>query len=440
MAMDAPSLPASVEGVVQRLLGVGVPTYIVGGALRDEILDRPVRDYDLFVEGSLEVVARELPGAKLIGSANPVVALPAREGRPRIEISAARAGASSLEQDLAMRDFTVNAIAFDPARSTWLDPLGGRDDLAAGRLRASDPRRAFADDPVRIARGIRLATELGLHTDPNTAREMVRNAWRLLECPGERLRDELFRVLRTPDPRAALAGLHECGALGVILPEALRSSGIAAEHLSDDLFRYSLEICARVRPDPVQRLAALLHTCAVVDCKRYLAGRERWVFLRPHLRTAFFVRAASRRLRWSRHLATGVERRIRHIGLASERWMDDAAIRRMLWRVGRDILEDVLELGRAELELRCQESGGDEIEHALKIRTELELRIRALNRNDAEHLAIGGKEIMQEFSIPEGPEVQRWLMRARRRVWTNPEDNTRARILDWLRAAFGEER
>ena len=206
-----PQFPANVEETLARLSAAGVRVYVVGGALRDTLLGRAARDFDLVVDADLEAVQRVLPEAVSIPARIPVLVTRETPQQARIEISRLRAGARSLEEDLRGRDFTLNAIAFDPRRTTFVDPLDGRGDLDGRRLRAADPARAFHEDALRILRGVRLALELEFELESGTADAMARAAWRLHQAPGERLRDELLRLLALGSPSRALEQLRARG-------------------------------------------------------------------------------------------------------------------------------------------------------------------------------------------------------------------------------------
>ena len=429
-----PRFPANVEETLARLLAAGVQAYVVGGALRDTLLGRAARDFDLVVDAELEVVLRVLPQAVFIPATTPVVMLRETPQRPRVEISTLRAGAASLEDDLRRRDFTLNAIAFDPGRATFVDPLDGRGDLRARRLRATDPTRVFREDALRILRGVRLGLELELELEPATALAMAREAWRLHEAAGERLRDELFRLLGLGSPSRGLEQLRALGALAPLLPELLRVVGVGQnQRHREDVFRHTLRVCDLIRPDPLLRLAALLHDAAKPEAKRFDPRRRDFSFHRHDLLALVHVRRAARRLRLSRLSTSRVERLVRHHLLFPERLETAAAIRRMLRRVGRDILTDLLELRHADFASRDPEARvpSEWGETARRIR-ELAHSTPSVSRV---RLALGGREIMQELGIPEGPEVGRWLRRAQRRVLEHPKENELGRLLAWLREA-----
>ena len=420
--------------MVERLQRARLPVVLVGGAVRDAWLGRPIRDLDLIVAADLAAVAGALPEALRIDAHTPVLALPRCDGRPRIEITALRAGAESFEQDLAKRDFTINAIAFDPARAAWLDPTGGRRDLEARRLTSPDPDACMSADPVRILRGVRLCRELGLEIEARTERAFGRFAPQLAIQPGERLREELFRTLALSSPSRSVEQLRRCGALAAVLPELLRGVGIAQNrHHSDDVYRHSLAVCDGVRGEPLLRLAALLHDVAKPDTKGIAPRTGEPSFHRHDVVAAPWIARVARRLRLSRRQTQRLGQLVRHHLLFPERLETPASLRRMLRRVEPDILDDLIELRRADLASRESSREAPAAWRAAEARIRA-ARAEAKSRGGG-GLAIGGADVLRVLDLEPGPEVGRWLARLRRRVLEHPEENQRDRLLAWLERA-----
>ncbi len=413
---------------LRRLHESGVRGWVVGGALRDLLSEVEARDFDLVVDASLERAAEVLPRSRRIDAAVPFLLL---RGSPRIELTSLRGGATRLEDDLRLRDFTLNAIAFDAHERKWVDPLGGQRDLQERRLRATDAPRVFVDDALRILRGTRLACEFGLSIEAETEAAMQRSAWRLHDCAGERIRDELYRMLRLEVP--PLAELRQIGALAVVLPELLRTVGVAQNaHHVDDVYTHTLRVCALCPPEPELRLAALLHDCAKPEAKRFSARRNDFTFHRHESLARTRVEQACSRLRLSRAAGERVARLVRHHLLFPDRLQTDAALRRMLRRVGADLIDDLIVLRRADYASRTAE--GRAPDEWLQI----EERIRA--SADSPCLAISGADVIRELGIEPGERVGQWLRRATRRILESPEENDRARLIAWLRTrGKGEE-
>ena len=217
---------------VRAVLPPGVTVYVVGGAVRDELLGRPIHDLDFVLSGDALKIGRRAANA-LGGAYYPLdeerdtarVILFQPDGS-RLALDFAALRGPDLESDLRARDFTLNAIAVELRDlQTLLDPLGGAADLRARLLRACSPT-AFENDPLRILRGVRLATAFGFHIQPETRQLMRQSVKRLPGVSPERLRDELFRILDGPQPATALRALDLLGVLSYILPELPALKGV----------------------------------------------------------------------------------------------------------------------------------------------------------------------------------------------------------------------
>ena len=222
-----------------------VPAWLVGGAVRDRLLGRATTDLDVAVAGDVEAAARRLARAARAA----VFPLSEDFGAWRV---VARGGAwqadlspllgESIEQDLAQRDFTVNAIAEPLAGGEPVDPTGGREDLAARRLRMVSPA-AFEADPLRVLRLPRFACELALGAEPATIDAAARHATGLGHVSAERVFAEFKRIVASPDPLAGIELMERVGAVDVVLPELAALAGVeqsAYHHL--DVYRHTLAV------------------------------------------------------------------------------------------------------------------------------------------------------------------------------------------------------
>ena len=239
--------PAILDAV-RSSLPDGLTVYLVGGAVRDALLGRPIHDLDFVLERNAIKTARHIADA-LHADFYPLdierdtgrVIVTSTDGKQMLMDFTSFRGAipstgsgRSLEADLGGRDFTLNAIALKLSDNSLYDPLGGAMDLKEKRLRACSPS-AFTDDPVRILRGIRLAANFGFHILPETRAAMKDAAGLLGKVSPERLRDELFRILDGSQPAACLRALDLLGALQKILPELAELKGVAQipPHIQD---------------------------------------------------------------------------------------------------------------------------------------------------------------------------------------------------------------
>lgn len=219
--------------------------WLVGGAIRDRLLGRPVRDLDFVVPGDPEAAAR----AKAAQERGPVFELSEAFGAWRV-LSRDRATTydfsplqgATIEEDLAKRDFTVNAMAEPLAGGGLIDPHGGERDLRQGLLRVVGPR-AYEADPLRALRLVRLATELGLRPEPETERLTVAAAARLAEPSPERVFAELRRIVVADGCLTGLELADRLGVLGAVLPELVALKGIAQSRFHHlDVFEHTLEV------------------------------------------------------------------------------------------------------------------------------------------------------------------------------------------------------
>jgi poly(A) polymerase len=420
----------------------GARVWIVGGTLRDELLGRPTDDVDLAVEGDPRETARSF--ARAAGGA----AFPLSEvwGAWRVlgpgrawhaDLLALQGG--SPEEDLARRDFTVNALARPLAGGELIDPYGGARDAAARRLRMVAPR-AFDDDPVRVMRLARLACELALDVDAATQSAARVRASRLSTAAQERVFAELKRIVTAPAALEGLALMERLGATDAVLPELAALRGIeqsAYHHL--DVYEHTLAVLAATielerdpsplgaQAEPVRalldepladeltrggalRFAALLHDAAKPATRGEMAGRV--TFMGHDSAGAALAHAVLTRLRASERLAAHVAALTRHhlrLGfLVHERPLPRRTVYRYL-HACEPVEVDVTVLSVADrLATR-----GRKADKAIAIHLDLarELLGEALEWRAARAAPplVRGDELARELGLDPGPEIGRLL-------------------------------
>ncbi len=315
-------LPPIVEPV-RRAIPAGAQVWLVGGAVRDALLQHRTYDLDFAVSGDglavARAVARALSGAYYpLDSERGVGRVIAGEGEARAVLDFAQLRGEDLAADLALRDFTFNAMAVDLARPEVLvDPLGGQADLRAHIIRACTPA-SIADDPVRGIRAVRLAAQLNFRLDPAT-REAVRAASGALgQVSAERRRDEFVRCVTGPRPAGAMRALDALGLLPHLVPELVDlKAAPQAGQPGDDGWEHTLATLARLRD-----LLAVLNPVYDVDTASDLTlglvslrlGRHRQA-LAAHLQAPL---AGDRPARWALMLAALLHRVADHPQLAGE--------------------------------------------------------------------------------------------------------------------------
>jgi putative nucleotidyltransferase with HDIG domain len=412
-------------------------SWVVGGALRDELLGRDVTDVDIAVEGDPEEAARALaaelraPVFRLSEAFGAWRVVDRREGRV---FDFAPLQGEGIEEDLRRRDFTVNAMARPRAGGELIDPLGGRADLEAGVLRVLGPE-AYANDPLRPLRLARFAAELGFRPDPETERLTAAAAPRVPEASGERIFAELRRLVLAPGAVEGLALADRLGVLHAVLPELADLHDVEQSHFHHkDVYGHTLEVLERlieleagaegelreVLDEPLAdeltrgealRLGALLHDIGK-PATHDVRDDGRVTFMGHDRLGEEMVRQVCRRLRTSDRLSKFLEAVTRHhlvLGfLVHERPLDRRAVHRYLRRTAPVEVEVTL--------LSCADrlaTRGKNAERAIDAHLELahELMPAALEwrRNGPPRLPIRGDELAAELGIEPGPELGRLL-------------------------------
>lgn len=262
-------LPAAVRATLSKLDDAGFVGFIVGGSVRDFLLGRATKDYDIATNARTEELERIFPDALEVGKAFGVFKVPVAGPDASTEIVEVATFREDLEyrdhrhpigvkfagpeEDARRRDFTVNALFYDPKTQRVLDCVGGLDDLASKTLRAiGDPAKRFKEDALRLLRAVRFTHALGFRLDDATQAAVQAQARLIQKISPERIRDELTRMLLGPAPDAAVRRLSELDLLGFILPEVeLLKKTEQPTYVQHNLWLHTLhvlEICAAQNP------------------------------------------------------------------------------------------------------------------------------------------------------------------------------------------------
>ncbi len=436
---------AGLLGVVGRLQESGHAAVAVGGAVRDRLLGLPAGDWDVATDARPEDVLALFPEAFAVGLEHGTVGVRA-EGEV-VEVTTFRADVAtdgrhaevrfgvSLEEDLARRDFTINAVAWDPLADRLVDPFGGRADMAAGLLRTvGDPDARFPEDYLRVLRGFRFAARFDLRWDPATRAALERHAAGVTRLSGERVRDELLKTLaQCAVASRALADWQATGVMPRLLPEVAVCFGVEQNRFhADDVGTHTLLVVDEVHPRRVLlRVAALFHDVGKPPTRTVHERTADWTFPGHAEAGARLAAQALRRLRFSNREVDRVTHLVRvHMDLFPPE-SSDAAVRRWIRRVGEEHVWDLYRIHLADWRgnRRRTEPPDSLVEMYRRVRAVLR-ESHALKVGD---LAIDGNDLV-ELGLRPGPRFGEILEDLLERVVDSPRLNTRERLLEIVRA------
>jgi putative nucleotidyltransferase with HDIG domain len=437
--------PEPLLRVLARLREPEGEAYLVGGTVRDVVAGQPVAEpFDAATTLTPEQVMARFTRVEPIGLAHGTVLI--LEPGVRVECTTMRREGAyrdarhpdsvsftrDLGEDLARRDFTINAMAFDPASGAFHDPHGGAADLEARRLRAvGDPLKRFHEDALRPLRAARFAAALDLALDADTERAMGGVGDRAALVAMERVRDEWERLLRTPHPSRGIELLRRAGLLERWAPELARCAGVPQNRYhAYDVYEHSLRTCdAAPAAKPRVRWAALLHDIGKPETRVVRDGEG--TFYGHAERGAELADALLLRFRTPNDERHAIVHLVREHMFDFRREWSDAALRRWLRRVGVDAVADLFDLRLADVVGNGTRAGFPMLLEEMRARIEQLLREQqALSVRD---LAIDGADVMRLLEVPPGPRVGEALEAMLQVVLEHPERNDRERLSEELR-------
>ncbi len=417
------------ELISRATANTGLSSYVIGGYVRDSLLKRESKDIDVLVIGSGIELAKEV--ARLCGRENTLAIFKnfgtamIRYKNMELEFVGARKESyradsrkpivenGSLEDDMARRDFTINTIAFNlETRSALIDPYNGIEDLRNGIIRTPlDPGTTFSDDPLRMMRGIRFASQLDFTIEERSLEAIALNAERIRIISFERISDELNKIILSPRPSVGFMLLFKTGLLSIIFPEMAALSGVEVVQGKShkDNFLHTLEVLdnvSRASDNLWLRWAAILHDIAKPMTKRF-DPQIGWTFHGHEDKGARMVSKIFRHF----HLPLNEHMRfveklvllhLRPIVLAKET-VSDSAVRRLLFEAGDDI-DDLMRLCHADVTTKNEYK-------AKKYRDNFELvKSKIFDVEQRDNIRnwqppVNGHDIMEAFHISAGPEI-----------------------------------
>lgn len=436
------AVPQEVLDVHARLRKDGFEAYLVGGCVRDLLLGRTPKDWDITTNASPEQI-QPLYEETFYENEYGTVGVVTQSENPRlkvIEITPYRteggytnarhpdtvSWSDTLSDDLRRRDFTINAIAYDPESAVLVDEHGGKDDLhrkLVVTVGKADDR--FAEDALRMLRAVRIAAELDFALDGATAAGIATCADKLAHISRERVRDEFIRILESDRPMQAIFVAQKLGILKYIVPELEEGIGCAQNQAhSFDVFEHLLRAMQHAADEkwPLDiRLSALLHDVGKPATRRWSDEKEDWTFYGHDVVSARMAKKILADLRFPKDLSQKTENLVRwHMFFSDPDTITLSAVRRVITRVGPDNIQDLLKLRV------CDRIGtGRPKAHPFRLRKYMSMVDEALRDPiSVTMLKIDGKRIMEVGNMPAGPRIG-WVLHALlEEVLDDPKKNT----------------
>lgn len=457
-------LPASVKEVLEKFDKAGYEIYIVGGAVRDILMNRVTNDWDFTTNATPEEILKVIPGGLYNNDFGTVFTdNPKDSGRPH-EITTYRSESEyedyrhpknivwgkTLEEDLARRDFTINAMALGQVLSTrykvqskkikysvlgtlyLIDPFKGQNDIDKKIIRAvGDPDIRFSEDALRMMRAVRIAGDLNFKIEEKTFEAIKKNAPLINKIAKERVKEELFKILSSDSPYEGIVHFKQSGLMQEILPELMKCFGIEQKspgrhHIYDvgTHLLMSLKYCKS--RDPVTRFATLVHDIGKPQTYKKLPTGVITFYNHEMVSTKIAQNLADR-LKFSNKEKDKFIKLVRWHQFTVDENQTDSAIRRTLNNVGLENMEDMLALRVAD------RLGGGARETSWRLE-EFKKRLIEVQKQPftVADLKISGFDVMKELNLKPGPEVGKILNDLFEKVVNKEIENEKETLLSAL--------
>jgi tRNA nucleotidyltransferase (CCA-adding enzyme) len=421
--MNQFSLPHEVVMFMTTFTDAGYQIYVVGGSVRDMLLGKKVLNWDFTTNAKPEEIQTLFPHNFYNNQFGTVGIPQVVDGREDVfEVTTYRKESDytnkrhpdavewsdTLDEDLKRRDFTINAMAFDG--KTVVDPFGGQEDLKKKMIRAvGDPDVRFAEDALRLMRGVRLCAQLGFLLDDTTRDSMRKNAALMKHISGERVRDELFKILSSENPAEGILFLRSTGLLEQILPELdvcfeVPQKSPKRHHIYDVGTHLVMSLKNCPSTDVITRFATLIHDIGKAKTFRKDPETELITFYNHEVAGANQAKHIAKRLRLSNKQADKLLVLVRQHQFTVSEIQTDKAVRRFITQVGKEYLQDMLDLRTAD---RIG-SGSTPTSWRFDL---FKKRIEEVQHEpfSVKDLKINGNDVMQLLSIKPGPEIGKIL-------------------------------
>ncbi len=438
-------VPEFVFLIIDRLKETGHQAYVVGGAVRDACLKRPILDWDVATSATPKDIKAIFHDTSHFTLKHGTVTL-VDSGR-HFQVTTFKGEKNSLFKDLAHRDFTFNAMSFDLSKNKIIDPYDGEQDIARKLVRSvGSPKTRFREDPLRLLRAVRFATELGFRIQSETFKALIEMAPLLQAVSHERIKEELIKILLSPKPSIGFNLMVRAGLLRQFLPELLEGYRKRQNvYHRFTIYKHIMEAIDRVKPTQALRLTALLHDIAKPRVRQKIGNK--WIFHGHEEASSSLAKEIMYRLKFSKDIICKVTNLIRHHMIGYDSRWSDGAVRRLIRRVGTEDIMDLIIFRRADIlthgfvssctSKRQKYRSGSDDSGELNLLDELEQRV-----NDhidgsmptiTQDLAIDGNKVMEILGLSSGPEVGRILSYLMEKIIDHPELNNEKQLIAILK-------
>ncbi len=456
------TIPSGVKIILDKFKKANFQIYIVGGAVRNLLMEKPISDWDFTTDAKPEEILKIFPEG-FYDNKFGTVGIPVNstsEGRESIGLSSKPSSevnvfeittmrkegvykdhrhpievgwTDKIEEDLARRDFTINALALSVVEgqsNEVIDPFHGQDDIKNKLIRAvGEPNIRFQEDTLRLIRAIRIATELEFEIDGKTFQAIKQNASLIKEVAFERIRDELFKLLQSVNPTLGIIKLRETGILQIILPELERCFGLQQEGPKHDriydIGTHSLQSLKHTpSSDPLIRFASLLHDIGKPDTVK-ITSDGNVTFYNHDLVGGSIILKIAKRFNLSKKQTDKLYKLVRWHMFTLDEKQTDSAIRRFIKNVGLENIEDMLAV-------RVGDRLGGGTQKAVSWRMEkFNQRIKEVLQKpfSISDLKINGKDVMETLNIKPGPKVGEILQKLFEEVLEDSSKNNKEYLL-----------
>lgn len=441
------NLPEEVKQLMNKFANANFEIYVVGGAVRDLLMGKNVYDWDFTTNATPEDILKIYPDG-FYDNAFGTVGLTVEGFDEPFEITTYRtefgysdnrrpdkvSWGKSLEEDLKRRDFTINAFAYDGEK--LIDLYDGQKDLNNKVLKAvGDASERFNEDALRMMRAVRIAGELKFQIEKNTFEAIQSNATLINKIAKERIKDELFKILKSNNPYSGFVHLKESGLMQEILPELTKCFGIEQKspgrhHIYDVGTHLLMSLKECKSDDPVTRFATLIHDIGKPQTVRKLPTGVITFYNHEMVSTRIAENIADR-LKFSSKEKDKLVKLVRFHQFTVDEHQTDSAIRRFITNVGLEYVEDMLHLRVAD------RLGGGASETSWRLE-EFKKRLVEVQKQPfaIKDLKINGKDVMEKLNIPAGPKVGEILEKLFNEVVENNVPNERESLLELLLKLF----